>query len=143
MTREPMSTVETIKTFFVHSGASWVLWLLFALSAGSVAIVLERWFHFRSKDDDVRALAAELDAHLAAGSPEAALEALRPLRSVGASVARAGLRLAPRGIVSAEKGMLINQGGMRHGTTDPRHTEPEPALITKPIDFRCAGVCCL
>lgn len=100
-----MNTVETIKNLFVHSGASWVLWLLFALSAGSLAIALERSLFFRSKDDDVRALAAELDAHLSTGSVAAALEALRPLRSVGAAVARAGLRLAPRGHAAAEKGM--------------------------------------
>jgi len=100
-----MNTVETIKELFVHSGASWVLWLLFALSAGSLAIVLERWLFFRSKDDDVRALAAELDAHLSNGSVAQAFEALRPLRSVGAAVARAGLRLAPRGPAAAEKGM--------------------------------------
>jgi biopolymer transport protein ExbB len=100
-----LSTVETIKNVFVTFGAGWVLWLLFALAAGSVAIAVERWLFFRSKDDELRALAAELDAHLANGSPGAALEALRPLRSVGALVARAGLRLAPRGPVAAEKGM--------------------------------------
>ena len=100
-----MSTVETIKNLFVTFGASWVLWLLFALSAGSIAIVIERWLYFRSKDDDVRALAAELDAHLSNGASAAALDALRPLRSVGASVARAGLRLASRGQAAAEKGM--------------------------------------
>ncbi len=33
-----MSTVETIKNLFVDLGASWVLWLLFALSAGSAAM---------------------------------------------------------------------------------------------------------
>jgi biopolymer transport protein ExbB len=100
-----MNTVETIKDLFIQFGASWVLWLLFALSAGSFGIVLERWLFFRTKDDDVRALAAELDAHLSSGSTAAALEALRPLRSVGAAVARAGLRLAPRGAAAAEKGM--------------------------------------
>lgn len=100
-----MTTVETIKHLFVQAGASWVLWLLFALSAGSLAIALERWLFFRSKDDDVRALAAELDAHLSNGSVDAALEALRPLGSVAAAVARAGLRLAPRGPAAAEKGM--------------------------------------
>lgn len=100
-----MTTVETIKHLVVQAGASWVLWLLFALSAGSLAVVLERWLVFRSKDDDVRALAAELDAHLSNGSVSAALETLRPLRSVGATVARAGLRLAPRGPAAAEKGM--------------------------------------
>jgi biopolymer transport protein ExbB len=100
-----MNFVETVKEIFVHFGASWVLWLLCALSVGSLAVILERWLLFRSKDDDVRALAAELDAHLSNGSIAAALEALRPLRSVSAAVARAGLRLAPRGPAAAEKGM--------------------------------------
>ena len=100
-----MNTVETVKDLLLHFGASWVLWLLFALSVGSLGIVVERWLFFRTKDADVRALAAELDAHLSNGSTAAALEALRPLRSVGAAVARAGLRLAPRGAASAEKGM--------------------------------------
>jgi biopolymer transport protein ExbB len=100
-----MNTVETIKNLFVTFGASWVLWLLFALSAGSVAIFLERWLFFRSKDADVRVLAAELDAHLSNGSAAQALEALRSPCSVGAAVARAGLRLAPRGHAAAEKGM--------------------------------------
>jgi biopolymer transport protein ExbB len=100
-----MHTVEVIKNLFLQFGAGWVLWLLFALSAGSVAVAVERWLFFRSKQDDVRALAAELDAHLANGSPGAALEALRSLRSVAACVVRAGLRLAPRGAAAAEKGM--------------------------------------
>ncbi len=100
-----MTTVETIKELFVHWGAGWVLWLLFALSAGSLFIFVERWLFFRSKSDDVRALAAELDAHLSSGSIARALEALAPLRSVAAAVARAGLRLAPRGSTAAEKGM--------------------------------------
>lgn len=41
----------------------------------------------------------------------------------------------------AEKGMLINQGGMRHGTTDPDQTEPEPVDISEPIDFRHPDFC--
>lgn len=100
-----MHTVVAVKNLLVQSGASWVLWLLFALSAGSIAIAIERWLYFRSKDDDVRALAAELDAHLSSGAVAAALDALRPMRSVGAIVARAGLRLAPRGPAAADKGM--------------------------------------
>ncbi|WP_437810747.1 MotA/TolQ/ExbB proton channel family protein [Sorangium sp. So ce1078] len=100
-----MHTVLAVKNLLVQSGASWVLWLLFALSAGSIAIAIERWLYFRSKDDDVRALAAELDAHLSNGSIAAALDALRPMRSVGALVARAGLRLAQRGPAAADRGM--------------------------------------
>jgi len=41
----------------------------------------------------------------------------------------------------AEKGMLVNQGGMRHGTTDPSHTESAPIAITKPIEFAHADFC--
>lgn len=41
----------------------------------------------------------------------------------------------------AEKGMLINEGGMRHGTTDPKHKEPEPMPITEPIDFTHPDFC--
>lgn len=34
-----------------------------------------------------------------------------------------------------DQGMLVNAGGMRHGTQDPKHTEPTPRAITEPIDF--------
>jgi biopolymer transport protein ExbB len=100
-----MQTVEAIKNLFVHAGAGWVLWSLFALSAGSVAIAVERWFFFRTKSGDARALAADLDLHLSAGAAGTALVALRSTRTVGAAVARAGLRLASRGPVAAERGM--------------------------------------
>lgn len=41
----------------------------------------------------------------------------------------------------AEKGMLINQGGMRHGTMDPRHKEGPPKPITEPINFQHPDFC--
>ncbi len=41
----------------------------------------------------------------------------------------------------AERGMLINEGGMRHGTTDPAHQEPEPVPIREPIEFTHADFC--
>lgn len=41
----------------------------------------------------------------------------------------------------AEKGMLINAGGMRHGTTDPRQTEGDPRAITEPITFTHPDFC--
>lgn len=40
-----------------------------------------------------------------------------------------------------DKGMLINEGGMRHGTTDPRHDEPDPVPITEPIEFTHPDFC--
>ena len=100
-----MNIVEFLRDAFVQSGAAWVLWLLFALSAGIVVVAVERWLYFRAKTDDVEGLAATLDAHLRAGHREEALEALAPSRSVGAQVAAAGLRLAERGPQAAEKGM--------------------------------------
>ncbi len=41
----------------------------------------------------------------------------------------------------ADRGMLINEGGMRHGTMDPRHQEPEPVEISEPIDFTHPNFC--
>ena len=100
-----MDVVETLKNLFVDSGAGWVLWLLFGLSIGSAVVAIERLAYFRNKSGDLRGLVGTLDAHLQAGSREEALQALAPLRSVGAAVASAGLRLAVRGPRAAEKGM--------------------------------------
>lgn len=100
-----METVVAIKDILVSLGTGWVLWLLFALSLGSIAVAIERWLFFRRKDSDVRALAAELDAHLAGSDVAAALDTLRPMDSVGASVVRAGLKLAERGPLAVEKAM--------------------------------------
>lgn len=101
-----MNLIETTKHLLVTAGATFVLWLLFALSLVSVAIAVERFLFFRSRTDDVRALMTQLDGHLQRGAYELALEQLRPLRSVAAAVASAGLRLAGRGAQAADKGML-------------------------------------
>ncbi|MCE9671204.1 MotA/TolQ/ExbB proton channel family protein [Myxococcus stipitatus] len=100
-----MHIVEIIKDVFVQWGANWVLWLLFALSLVSIGIILERWLLFRSKQDVVRELSSTLEETLASGDFPAALSKLEKRTSVGATVARAGLRLAPQGMTAAEKGM--------------------------------------
>ncbi|MEM1348283.1 MAG: MotA/TolQ/ExbB proton channel family protein [Myxococcota bacterium] len=100
-----MDTVERLKDIFVATGAGWVLWLLFALSVGSVAVSVERWFVFRTKRGELGRLVASLDAHLSLGNFGAALEELRGQVSVGAAVAAAGLKLAGRGVQAAERGM--------------------------------------
>lgn len=41
----------------------------------------------------------------------------------------------------AQRGMLINQGGMRHGITDPGLSEPDAKPIEKPIDFAHPDFC--
>ena len=100
-----MQTVEVVKNLFVQAGAGWVLWTLFALSAISVAIAVERWVFFRSRSGDARQLAVALDPYLEAGETTDALAVLSSRRSVAAAVARAGLRLSSRGSVAAERGM--------------------------------------
>jgi biopolymer transport protein ExbB len=100
-----METIEIVKSLLVQSGASWVLWLLFLLSAGSVAVAIERWRFFRNKQTEVRTLAEALDGHLKVASYSAAMEALRGNPSSAAVVARAGLELRPRGAEAAERAM--------------------------------------
>ncbi|WP_141330502.1 MotA/TolQ/ExbB proton channel family protein [Myxococcus sp. AB025B] len=100
-----MHIVEIVKDVFIHWGANWVLWLLFALSLVSLGVILERWWLFRTKQDRVRELSGALEATLSTGDFPAAISTLEKRTSVGAAVARAGLRLAPQGMTAAEKGM--------------------------------------
>ena len=100
-----MQLVDTIKHLFLQFGAGWVLWLLFALSAGSVAVCLERVLFYQRKSEGVRTLAAQLDPHLSRGAWDEAMRALGDAPSVSAAVARAGLNLAGRGANAADRGM--------------------------------------
>jgi len=100
-----MNTVEVLTQLFVRSGADWVLWLLFGLSGASLAVAVERYLYFQSRQGDLRGLVGIVDAHMRAGNLDDALSELTRLRSVGATVAAAGLRLAERGAKAAEKGM--------------------------------------
>ena len=100
-----MGIVQAFRELFVQAGAAWVLWLLLGLSAMSMAVGIERLLFFRKKTGNLRHLIGQLDAALSAGQRDAALALLTPLPSVAAAVARAGLRLAPRGAKAAEKSM--------------------------------------
>jgi biopolymer transport protein ExbB len=100
-----VSTVEAIKAFFIASGATWVMWLLFALSAGSLAIALERFLAFRARSGDLGALAEQLDQRLAKRDLDGAITLLATSPATAAAIARAGLRLAHLGPAAAEKAM--------------------------------------
>lgn len=100
-----MDIVSVLEGFFVQTGAGWVLYLLFALSFGTFAIGIERYLAFRRLDEDVEKLVALLDNHLSENDVEGALSVLTRRTSVGASIAAAGLRLAPRGAESSAKAM--------------------------------------
>jgi biopolymer transport protein ExbB len=100
-----MSTIESVKQVLLASGASWVLWLLGALSMASLVLAIERWLYLRRRGGDLEALARELDEHLASGDFPSARRVLEASSAVAARVADAGLRLAERGTEAAEKAM--------------------------------------
>jgi biopolymer transport protein ExbB len=100
-----MNAVEMMQGLFLRSGAGWVLWFLVALSIASAVIAVERWLFYRSVDVDLRAVAERLDTRLSAGSIAGAIADLRASPSVAASIAAAGLRLAPRGPQAVREAM--------------------------------------
>jgi biopolymer transport protein ExbB len=100
-----VNAVEVIQHALLRSGSLWVLALLGLLSAASLAVAIERWRFFRSREADVRSLALRLDATLAAGAWREAIGLLAPMPASAAAIAAAGLRLADRGAPAVEKAM--------------------------------------
>jgi biopolymer transport protein ExbB len=100
-----MNAVDMIQNLLLRSGASWVLWVLCALSVVTAVIAVERWLLYRSVDLDLRAMAGRLDAQLGQGNVEGAIGALSRSRAIAATIAAAGLRLSPRGPAAVDKAM--------------------------------------
>ncbi|MBC7794409.1 MAG: MotA/TolQ/ExbB proton channel family protein [Clostridia bacterium] len=100
-----MSPIDAVKHLLLESGAAWVLYFLGLLSLVTVVLVVERTLFYRAVRGDVRTLVYDLDSHLAAGDIESAKTSMAGSRSVAASIALAGLRLAARGSIAAEHGM--------------------------------------
>jgi biopolymer transport protein ExbB len=100
-----MNAMESVKEVLLASGAGWVLWLLGALSASTLALASERWLYLRRRGGDLETLARQLDARLGDGDFEGARRSLEASPAVAARVADAGLRLADRGTESAGKAM--------------------------------------
>jgi len=104
-----MHLVSHLKTVLLDVQAGWVMWILLALSAASLVVMLERALAFRRLKVDLGDLSRRLDAALRAGDYRAALELVRDSRSPEAAVVVAGLQMADLGPASAEKAM---QGAM-------------------------------
>ncbi len=100
-----MTSMDSVKAILLASGAGWVLWLLGVLSAASLALAAERWLYLRGRDDNLEALARSLDQRLRDGDFARAGALLDASPAVAARVASAGLRLATRGALAAEKAM--------------------------------------
>jgi biopolymer transport protein ExbB len=99
------NTIDAVKEVLLQSGASWVLWFLAALSLISIAIMVERWFFYRSRSANLQGLARQLDGWLSAGELQVARRELEASPSLAAAIAAAGLRLADRGPEAADKAM--------------------------------------
>ena len=114
-----MNTIEAVKQLLLASGAGWVLWLLAALSAASLALTVERWVYLRSRGGDLEGLARRLDVDLRTADFELARRTLAESRSIAARVADAGLRLSDRGTEAAEKAMqsaaALERGRLERG----------------------------
>jgi len=101
-----VSLIELLKHALLDLKASWVMWILLALSVVDLVIIVERLALLRSVRDDVPGLAAELDRLLRQGRVREALERMRASRSAEAAVVVAGLLHSDLGPASAEKAMI-------------------------------------
>jgi biopolymer transport protein ExbB len=116
-----VNTVDIVKQVLLRSGTAWVLWLLALLSVTSLAIVVERWLFFRSRDADIRDLARALDDDLCAKDWTAAIRRLSALPAAAAIIASAGLRLADRGAAAVDKAMQ-SAAALERGQLEQRLT---------------------
>jgi biopolymer transport protein ExbB len=100
-----MVLVESLKSFFLSSGAAWVLWFLLGLAAISVGVAIERAWFFRGRSGDLPALARALEDRLSNRDVAGARALFAESGSVAAAVGDAGLRVARLGPAAAEKAM--------------------------------------
>jgi biopolymer transport protein ExbB len=100
-----MHLIAHLKQALTGLNASWVMWLLLALSVVSFVLIIERGLLFHSIKDDVRALAAELDQLLRAGRYRDAVARMRASKSAEAAVVVAGLLHADMGPTTAQQAM--------------------------------------
>lgn len=102
--------IERFTHIMINSGAGWVLWVLLALSAASVAIACERWLAFRATRGDLERLVPGLRRHLLEQDVDSARALLEASRSLEARVVTAGLAEAERGAAAAEAAMAAASG---------------------------------
>lgn len=92
-------------TGFAMMGATWIMWLLVALSVGGVAVALERAVYLIRTNENVRKLKQQILALLREGNVEEARAQLSRSPSHVASIIAAGLENTGDGTASAEERM--------------------------------------
>ncbi len=93
--------------------SEWVFWLLFALSASSVAVIVERLFFFRRHAPETARFAASVETALGRGDYEGAARALTDRRSLEARVLLAGLVACDQGPEAVEELLAGRLGAER------------------------------
>src|SRR2546425_8019594 len=73
-------------------GSSWVMYVLLGLSVLSIAAMVERWWFFRSRDEDVEALGDRVCDLLERGDNDEAAKLLKASKSIEASILLHALR---------------------------------------------------
>jgi biopolymer transport protein ExbB len=98
----------------VHSGATWVLWLMIGLSVVSLGIALDRAYAlFRRQAGSSESLAADLNRLLEVRDMPKAHALLAGSKSVEASVVLAGLSLWDKGPEAVKEAMAAASGRER------------------------------
>jgi biopolymer transport protein ExbB len=102
-----------------HAGASWVLWVLVALSVVSLAVMLDRARLFWALRDDFPALVRAVHYALGEGDIEGARKRLATSPSAEAAVGLAGLGQWHSGATAAEEAMAA-AAGLQRGRMEQR-----------------------
>ena len=92
-------------TGFAMMGATWIMWLLIALSVGGMAVALERFIYLILTRENVRKLKQQILALLRKGHFDEARARLSQSRSHVAGIILAALADPADGIASAEERM--------------------------------------
>jgi biopolymer transport protein ExbB len=105
--------IERMKDLLVHAGASWVLWLLLALSVLSVGVMLDRARVFWAQRDDVASLVRDLHRLLAQRNLRGAEARLTRSPNAESAIVLAGLAQWVHGTAAAEEAMAAASGLQR------------------------------
>ena len=99
--------------------SEWVLYLLLGLSLASVAVMVERWFFYRSHRVDADALRSKLSDLLAAGDFQSAAKLLAGHDALETNIVLAGIKAYELGPESAEE-LIAGALGKEKGRYEKR-----------------------
>jgi len=105
--------IERIKDVLVHSGASWVLWLLIAISVLSVAVMLDRLRVFWAQKDELPTLVRDLHRLLGEHNLLGAEARLARSPNAESAIVLAGLTQWQNGTAAAGEAMAAASGIQR------------------------------